>query len=621
MVTARREDHIQSQSNERKEAGVSGPHAGSAPWRVPTRLAALWFTVRVAAHIVLRTCRDLRHPVPRHQRSARLADAPVAAQSRSALWTDGRPEEWVLVAGKVHNLRLACRHFDGLLVPAGSTLSFWRQLGRPSRARGFVEGREVREGCVVPTVAGGLCQLSNALARCAIDAGLDVVERHRHTRRVEGHAAPSDGHDATVLWNYVDLRFVAHSDLRLEAELSADELIVRLRSLAPARSARRGPGTVIPLHPAPGHLAPRPVARGCLTCEETTCFRHQPERAQAQASTAVLLDEWTPELAAYLAEREAGATWLLPWPLRRGGPRWVAPLSSSMSIARAASLWRALATRWYTWGPGADAGRRQAAVLAGRHTLAASYARQLRPEHQRVIVEQGLLAPLQALGALGGRQVEVLARELPMAEVQKRLDAAHARWPGAATLVDFRAAANVVADEAAALQRVVHLVTPHAEVAAQARRRAPGLRITQVPWQLPAISAARRSRAMPARPTVVFPASTLARKGADDLAAVLRELNWPLIVPSRGALKMDAWRGIAVRHVGDWLEPGDLVALPAYVEHAPRAALRALAHGLPVVASTACGLGGLPGVIEVEAGDRTALRQALLGLSSRPPAV
>lgn len=590
--------------------------SGTAAWRVPSRLAALWFTLRVAGHMALRAGRNLWHPVRRHHKSTQLADAPITAQSCSALWTDGRPEEWELVAGKVHNLRLACRFFDGLLVPAGTTLSFWRQLGRPSRARGFVEGREVREGCVVPTVAGGLCQLSNALARCAVEAGLEVVERHRHTRRVEGQAPLPDGNDATVFWNYVDLRVVARGDLRIEAELSSAELIVRFRSLDPVRPARRVAGPVIPLHPVPDPMAPQPVARGCLTCDETACFRHQPGRARAQARTAVLVDEWTPEFAAYLVAHEAHATWMLPWVLRRGGPRWVGPQPSSTFTARAASLWRAVVTRWHTWGPGPTGGQRQAAVLAGRRTLAMAYARQLRPEHQRVVVEQGLLAPLQALGALGGRQVEVLARELPMAEVQTRLDAAHARWPQAATLVDFRAGTQALADEAAALQQADHLVTPHAEVAAHARRQAPGFRITQVPWHLPPPPAARPPRAMPARPTVAFPASALARKGADDLAAVLRELDWPLVLPDRPARDAPMWRGIEVRHAANWLEVADLVALPAYVEHAPRAVLRALSHGLPAVVSTGCGLSGLPGVVEVMAGNRPALRQALLDLAS-----
>jgi glycosyltransferase involved in cell wall biosynthesis len=54
--------------------------------------------------------------------------------------------------------------------------------------------------------------------------------------------------------------------------------------------------------------------------------------------------------------------------------------------------------------------------------------------------------------------------------------------------------------------------------------------------------------------------------------------------------------------------------LPAHVEHAPRALLRAVAAGVPVVASTACGLAGLQGlhnVAEIAPGDIDALRTAL----------
>ena len=52
--------------------------------------------------------------------------------------------------------------------------------------------------------------------------------------------------------------------------------------------------------------------------------------------------------------------------------------------------------------------------------------------------------------------------------------------------------------------------------------------------------------------------------------------------------------------------------LPAHVEHAPRALLRALAAGVAVVATPACGLGVREGVITVEAGDVPALRQAVV---------
>ena len=66
-------------------------------------------------------------------------------------------------------------------------------------------GRELREGCLVPSIGGGLCQLSNALYDAALRAGLQVVERHRHTQVVPGSLAESD-RDATVFWNYRDLR-------------------------------------------------------------------------------------------------------------------------------------------------------------------------------------------------------------------------------------------------------------------------------------------------------------------------------------------------------------------------------------------------------------------------------
>jgi glycosyltransferase involved in cell wall biosynthesis len=59
------------------------------------------------------------------------------------------------------------------------------------------------------------------------------------------------------------------------------------------------------------------------------------------------------------------------------------------------------------------------------------------------------------------------------------------------------------------------------------------------------------------------------------------------------------------------LSGASVVVLPAHIEHAPRALLRALAAGVPVVASSACGLAGLPGVREVAAGDVEGLRAAL----------
>lgn len=53
---------------------------------------------------------------------------------------------------------------------------------------------------------------------------------------------------------------------------------------------------------------------------------------------------------------------------------------------------------------------------------------------------------------------------------------------------------------------------------------------------------------------------------------------------------------------------------PALVEDSPRRLLYALTHGLPVIATDACGLAGYAGVSVVPYGDATALQQALENL-------
>jgi hypothetical protein len=54
-----------------------------------------------------------------------------------------------------------------------------------------------------------------------------------------------------------------------------------------------------------------------------------------------------------------------------------------------------------------------------------------------------------------------------------------------------------------------------------------------------------------------------------------------------------------------------LVILPAYVHHKPRLLLRAIAAGIPVITTAACGVTGLPGVTIVPAGKLEPLIDAI----------
>ena len=67
----------------------------------------------------------------------------------------------------------------------------------------------------------------------------------------------------------------------------------------------------------------------------------------------------------------------------------------------------------------------------------------------------------------------------------------------------------------------------------------------------------------------------------------------------------------AMGYGSPWIASAHAAVLPAHVEHSPRAALQALAAGLPVVATPACGIAPRPGLRLVQAGDSQALAIAL----------
>jgi vancomycin resistance protein YoaR len=170
-----------------------------------------------------------KRPASNRADSANAANLFILAQDRSPLFTVSDPREKELELGKVHNLRVSAKALDGLHIHNGEIFSFWHSIGRPTAAKGYVEGRELRSGCMIPTIAGGICQLTNALSRCAQLADVEIVERHKHTAAIDGLVIDSVT-DATVFWNYLDLRFRPKTDIILLVRLSETELIVEFRA-------------------------------------------------------------------------------------------------------------------------------------------------------------------------------------------------------------------------------------------------------------------------------------------------------------------------------------------------------------------------------------------------------
>jgi vancomycin resistance protein VanW len=114
-----------------------------------------------------------------------------------------------LQRGKEINVARAAGLLDGIVIRPGQIFSYHHAVGRPARLRGFHFGLELHDGQPSRGVGGGCCAVSNLLYLLALQAGLVIVERHRHALDLfpdHGRTVPF-GCGATVFYNRADLRF------------------------------------------------------------------------------------------------------------------------------------------------------------------------------------------------------------------------------------------------------------------------------------------------------------------------------------------------------------------------------------------------------------------------------
>lgn len=104
---------------------------------------------------------------------------------------------------RANNISLACAFLNGRQILPDKTLSFNDTVGVRSRERGFLDAKIILNGEYVEGVGGGVCQVSTTLYNAALLAGMDIVEFHPHSLKVE-YVPPSQ--DAMVSGKYMDLK-------------------------------------------------------------------------------------------------------------------------------------------------------------------------------------------------------------------------------------------------------------------------------------------------------------------------------------------------------------------------------------------------------------------------------
>lgn len=105
---------------------------------------------------------------------------------------------------RAYNIELATKKINGTVIMPGETFSYNKTVGSRTIEAGWKEGTAYISGKVVPSVGGGVCQVSSTLYNAALLANLEITERTNHTFTVDYVAA---SRDATVYYGSLDFCF------------------------------------------------------------------------------------------------------------------------------------------------------------------------------------------------------------------------------------------------------------------------------------------------------------------------------------------------------------------------------------------------------------------------------
>jgi len=112
--------------------------------------------------------------------------------------------EFVKNINRTENIRLASEAIKGTLLAPGEVFSFNEIVGPRVEERGYLSAMVILGGEFTPGLGGGICQVSSTLYNAVLLAGLEVVERHPHSLKIDYVPV---GRDATVTYGLKDFKF------------------------------------------------------------------------------------------------------------------------------------------------------------------------------------------------------------------------------------------------------------------------------------------------------------------------------------------------------------------------------------------------------------------------------
>ncbi|MCL6477705.1 MAG: VanW family protein [Peptococcaceae bacterium] len=107
-------------------------------------------------------------------------------------------------AGRVNNIARAVSQIGDTLIGPGEIFSLSRHISPIDERGGYQKAPVIIDNQLVDDYGGGICQVATTLYGAVLLSGLEIVERHPHSRPVK-YVPP--GLDATVAEGLMDFRF------------------------------------------------------------------------------------------------------------------------------------------------------------------------------------------------------------------------------------------------------------------------------------------------------------------------------------------------------------------------------------------------------------------------------
>jgi vancomycin resistance protein YoaR len=126
---------------------------------------------------------------------------------------------------RMENIRLAIKKINGYKLKPGEIFSFNKIVGKRDAANGFKVAAVIINGDYGEDMGGGVCQVSSTIFNAADRAGMQIIERHSHSRAVRYVPA---GRDAAVSYDYLDLKFKNNRNYSVEIKATIDGTILRV---------------------------------------------------------------------------------------------------------------------------------------------------------------------------------------------------------------------------------------------------------------------------------------------------------------------------------------------------------------------------------------------------------